>query len=67
MFRCGGVAAAIASPPENLVDAAGGSIQNWIAPIRQLYHTSTRSEVVALREANADKPHVEAPGIEERE
>lgn len=41
-YGCGGVAAAIATPPEAPVDAANGAVQNWIDPIRELFRTSTR-------------------------
>ncbi|KDQ21708.1 hypothetical protein BOTBODRAFT_40399 [Botryobasidium botryosum FD-172 SS1] len=62
---CGGVAASIASPPTPPLDAAGQSIQTWINPIRELYHTSNRTEIVALRNANAGHSHVDAPGIDD--
>lgn len=64
-YGCGGVAAAIATPPAELVDAAGGSVQNWIVPIRRIFQTSTRPEIAALREANAGKALVEEPEVEE--
>ncbi|KAK0192688.1 carbonic anhydrase [Armillaria mellea] len=41
-YGCGGVAAAIATPPEGPLDAANTAVQNWIAPIRALYQNSTR-------------------------
>ncbi len=45
-YGCGGVAAAIATPPEGIIDAANGAIQNWIAPIRAIFETSTRYVLV---------------------
>lgn len=41
-YGCGGVGAAIATPPEGIIDAAGAAIQNWISPIREIYQSSTR-------------------------
>jgi hypothetical protein len=38
-----GVQAAIASPPAEIVEAADGSVQAWIDPIRNIFRTSTRS------------------------
>lgn len=81
-YGCGGVAAAIASPPAAPVDAANGAVQSWIAPIRTLFETSTRSvtihrmnsqqlnntrpEIVTLRESIAGRTDVEEPEPEER-
>jgi carbonic anhydrase len=41
-YGCGGVAAAIASPPADAVDAADSAVQAWIDPIREIYQTSAR-------------------------
>jgi len=41
-YGCGGVAAAIASPPKARIDAANGAVQNWIEPIREIFRTSDR-------------------------
>ncbi|PBK67464.1 carbonic anhydrase [Armillaria solidipes] len=65
-YGCGGVAAAIATPPEEPLDAANTAVQNWIAPIRALYQNSTRAEIVSLREKNAALELVEEPEPEER-
>ena len=51
-YGCGGVAAAIASSPRENIDAASNTVQTWIDPIRQLYLTSDREEIVSLRTAN---------------
>lgn len=42
-YGCGGVAASIASPPTNQIDAANAAVQNWIQPIREIFLTSSRS------------------------
>ncbi|KAF8889699.1 carbonic anhydrase [Infundibulicybe gibba] len=62
-YGCGGVAASIASPPAAPVSAADASLQAWIGPIRELYQTSTRPEIVAMREQVKSQPVVEAPEI----
>jgi carbonic anhydrase len=41
-YGCGGVAASIASPPVNQIDAANGAVQNWIEPIREIFRSSNR-------------------------
>ncbi|KAL0959619.1 hypothetical protein HGRIS_011322 [Hohenbuehelia grisea] len=64
-YGCGGVAAAIATPPEAPIDAANGAVQNWIDPIRQIFATSTRPEIVELREKNKGKAVVEEPEPQE--
>jgi carbonic anhydrase len=56
-YGCGGVATAIASPSPDLEP----SIELWIQPIRELYATSTRPEIVALRTENANNPNVPPP------
>ncbi|KAG8953375.1 hypothetical protein FRC00_006368 [Tulasnella sp. 408] len=40
---------------------AGATIEAWVRPIRALYETSNRTEIVQLREANAAKEKVEEP------
>ncbi|KAF9467906.1 carbonic anhydrase [Collybia nuda] len=64
-YGCGGVAAAIATPPSAPVDAANGAVQNWIDPIRDLFRTSTRPEIVELRERNRNLTVVEESDIKE--
>ncbi|TFK21811.1 carbonic anhydrase, partial [Coprinopsis marcescibilis] len=64
-YGCGGVAASIASQPAAPWDDATAAIEAWIAPIRSLYSTSTRPEIVALRAANALLPVAPTPGLEE--
>ncbi len=39
---CGGVKAAIASPPPQPWDTAGFAVQEWILPLRKLYAESDR-------------------------
>lgn len=67
-YGCGGVAAAIASPPSAPVDAANGAVQNWIEPIRAIFQSSTRAEIVELREkikgqALVEEPEPQDPGF----
>jgi carbonic anhydrase len=64
-YGCGGVAAAIASPPSSDIDAAGAVVQNWIKPIRDQFESSTRPEIVALREKNKGNTTVEEPEVNE--
>ncbi|KAJ3502408.1 hypothetical protein NLJ89_g8904 [Agrocybe chaxingu] len=64
-YGCGGVAAAIASSPANQIDAANGAVQNWIDPIREIFRTSTRPEIVELRTKNAAVAEIEEPDIKE--
>ncbi|KAJ3572303.1 hypothetical protein NP233_g3181 [Leucocoprinus birnbaumii] len=62
-YGCGGVAAAIASPPSTSMDVATSAVQTWIEPIRELYQSSNRTEIVQLREQNNNQTVVGAPGI----
>ncbi|KAF6764094.1 carbonic anhydrase [Ephemerocybe angulata] len=62
-YGCGGIAAAIASPPASNVDAANGAVQAWIEPIREQLRTSTRTEIVELREKIKGRTDVEEPEI----
>jgi len=64
-YGCGGVAAAIASPPKAPIDAANGLIQAWIEPIREVFAKSTRPEIVELREKISGQSVVEEPEIKE--
>lgn len=66
-YGCGGVAAAIASPPASSVDAASGVVQSWIEPIREIFRSSPRPEIVELREKIKGQALVEEPDISERE
>ena len=56
-YGCGGVSTAIASPSPDLEE----SIAEWVQPIRDLYASSKRPEIVELRTANAGKSNVPAP------
>lgn len=67
-YGCGGVAAAIASPPSGLVESAFGEVNNWIAPIRHQFETSTRAEIVDMRnrlagQTNIPEPEIQDPGF----
>ncbi|TFK38036.1 carbonic anhydrase [Crucibulum laeve] len=64
-YGCGGVAASIATPPANQIDAANGAVQNWIDPIREIFRSSTRAEIVELRERIKSESVVEEPDISE--
>ncbi|GLB42598.1 putative reversible hydration of carbon dioxide [Lyophyllum shimeji] len=64
-YGCGGVAAAIATPPSAPIDAANGAVQNWIGPIRAIFQTSIRTEIVELREKNKLLAKVEEPEPQE--
>lgn len=65
-YGCGGVAASIASPPANQVDAANGAVQNWIRPLRELFQSSSRAEIVELRTKLQGQKVIEEPDIKER-
>jgi carbonic anhydrase len=45
-YGCGGVAAAIASPPKAQIDVATSAVQNWIEPIREIFRTSVRYAIM---------------------
>ncbi|KAJ2933076.1 hypothetical protein H1R20_g4048, partial [Candolleomyces eurysporus] len=62
-YGCGGVAASVASPPNQPWDEATTAVQQWIAPIRTVYQTSEREEVVAMRNANQGQTNVPAPKL----
>ncbi|KAF5310801.1 hypothetical protein D9619_008063 [Psilocybe cf. subviscida] len=64
-YGCGGVAASIATPPVNQIDAANAAVQNWIQPIREIFQTSSRPEIVELRKKNEGAELVEEPDIKE--
>ncbi|BGP43503.1 hypothetical protein JCM10449v2_007538 [Rhodotorula kratochvilovae] len=54
--KCGAVQAAIASPSEEvLTNMDETRIDTWIRPIRSLYASSTRAELVKFREAHKHK------------
>ncbi|KAF9051724.1 carbonic anhydrase [Panaeolus papilionaceus] len=67
-YGCGGVAASIASPPTGGIDAATSAVHAWIQPIRELFQTSNRTEIVELRNkhaaaGHAEQPHIRDPGF----
>ncbi|GLB37878.1 putative carbonic anhydrase [Lyophyllum shimeji] len=47
-YGCGGVAAATLPPPAET--GGGGPVDEWISPIRRIYETSQRPEIVRHRE-----------------
>ncbi|KAF9008171.1 carbonic anhydrase [Hymenopellis radicata] len=64
-YGCGGVAAAIASPPPPPLDSFDEAIQEWIEPIRELYSSSDREEIVEFREEHSSSEDVPSPGLHE--
>ena len=58
-YGCGGVAAAISGLSPEL----GESVAKWVQPIRNLYTTSERPEIVELRNANVLSPANDNPGV----
>ncbi|PBK91893.1 carbonic anhydrase [Armillaria gallica] len=64
---CGGVKAAIASPPPQPWDTADFAVQEWILPLRKLYAASdSRPEIVKYRNeypgcVNVPKPDLHHP------
>jgi len=66
-YGCGGVGASILARPPGELSYADGALQNWIEPIRHIFQTSTRPEIVKLRESNTAnnvtaEPEFEDPG-----
>ncbi|KAL0955425.1 hypothetical protein HGRIS_001671 [Hohenbuehelia grisea] len=60
-YGCGGVAAAITNPMTARDDF--NPAQRWIIPIKELYATSNRSEIVELRSRNKGKRPVPMPPL----
>jgi carbonic anhydrase len=60
-YGCGGVAASIESFPKAPISASMASVQNWIDPIRDIYLSSTRPEIVEMREKNSKLETVTPP------
>ncbi|KAF5369195.1 hypothetical protein D9615_009975 [Tricholomella constricta] len=58
-YGCGGVAAATLPVPESEVDNLG-PVQDWIAPIRGIYDTSERPEIVRHRKTHKIKVELES-------
>ncbi|KIY73195.1 carbonic anhydrase [Cylindrobasidium torrendii FP15055 ss-10] len=51
-YGCAGIAAAIDPQPEEPMDWTSRAVEKWVAPIRDLYMTSTRPEIATFRDAN---------------
>ncbi|KAF8889664.1 carbonic anhydrase [Infundibulicybe gibba] len=62
-YGCGGIAAATTNPPKGPLDASSAAIQSWIAPIRDTYKWSTRTEVVEMRQRNGRLSEIPAPKL----
>ncbi|KAK2459525.1 hypothetical protein APHAL10511_008467 [Amanita phalloides] len=56
-YGCGGVAASMVPPPPQPLDPSDTAISTWISPIRELFATSTRPEIVAYRQQLAPNLH----------
>ncbi|GAA5972793.1 hypothetical protein JCM11641_003944 [Rhodosporidiobolus odoratus] len=62
--RCGAVMAAISSPSPDIISDIGETrIDAWIRPIRSLYTTSNRSEIVEFRESMKDAKNVASDNV----
>ncbi|KJA14796.1 hypothetical protein HYPSUDRAFT_173119 [Hypholoma sublateritium FD-334 SS-4] len=62
-YGCGGVAASmlpLVTPPTRPADIA---VQGWISPIRHIYETSMRPEIVAHREKHVGIPQEVLPDL----
>ncbi|KAL7416551.1 carbonic anhydrase [Mrakia frigida] len=62
-YGCGGVAAAIASPPTDPT-VGEARIQAWIQPIRDIWERSEVPEIVAARAEYGNRTDIPEPGIE---
>ncbi|KAH6917809.1 carbonic anhydrase [Coprinopsis sp. MPI-PUGE-AT-0042] len=62
-YGCGGVQASIASPPPKPWDDTTKAIQNWVEPIRHVYRTSKRAEIVDSRNQNQGNSTVPGPPL----
>ncbi|SJL16091.1 uncharacterized protein ARMOST_19609 [Armillaria ostoyae] len=60
---CGGVKAAIASPPPQPWDTADFAVQEWILPLRKLYAASDRPEIVEYRNKYPGRVNVPKPKL----
>ncbi|KAH9485898.1 Carbonic anhydrase [Psilocybe cubensis] len=62
-YGCGGVAESMMPLKMSLTRPADIAVQCWIQPIRELYETSTRPEIVAHREACKLEPMSKVPHL----
>ncbi|EKM75978.1 hypothetical protein AGABI1DRAFT_116063 [Agaricus bisporus var. burnettii JB137-S8] len=62
-YGCGGVAASMLPVLQPLEHPAHIAIQTWIQPIREIYLTSTRPEIVEHRNRYKIKPLAEPPNL----
>jgi len=64
-YGCGGVAAAMTPAPSLKAGEPMGLVMDWIAPIREVYRTSTRKEIVDHRDAKGTKkePKIDDPAF----
>ncbi|KAJ3566884.1 hypothetical protein NP233_g6717 [Leucocoprinus birnbaumii] len=62
-YGCGGVAASMLPVSLPLERPAHIAVQTWIQPIREIYQTSTRPEIVAHRERHKHTPLTELPDL----
>jgi len=64
-YGCGGVAAAIQNRPSAPLDPDTVAVQSWIDPIREVLQTSTRPELVTLRESLVNQTSISAPSYQD--
>jgi len=64
-YGCGGIAAATMNPPKAPLRSAAAAIHGWINPIRALYATSARPEVVTMRTKNKSLTTIKEPEIQD--
>lgn len=64
-YGCGGIAAATMNLPKPPLRSAAAAIHGWINPIRALYATSTRPEVVAMRKKNKSLTTIKEPELQD--
>ncbi|PPQ83729.1 hypothetical protein CVT25_006133 [Psilocybe cyanescens] len=62
-YGCGGVAESMMPVKTPLSRPADVAVQGWIQPIREIYQTSTRPEIVAHREACKLEPMSQVPHL----
>jgi carbonic anhydrase len=60
-YGCAGVAAAMVSPPAPPLSPGATVVQEWISPIRRVFRTSERPELVAYRQQLAIYPDLPEP------
>ncbi|KDR67199.1 hypothetical protein GALMADRAFT_1131141 [Galerina marginata CBS 339.88] len=62
-YGCGGIAESMMPINGPLTRPADIAVQRWIQPIRQIYESSSRTEIVAHREACKHSPLTKLPDL----